>query len=195
MLKSLITATLCMATTAAFAQENDPWAFEEGSEAKSWNLFAEIPATFEATVVDLLCEVAGNCVENCGDGRRQLGLLRSADNMLIYPNKNAQSSFNGATADLLPFCGQVVEVDGLILDDPDLGATNIYLLQTIRLAGEPEWQKANQWTKVWAENHPGADGKGPWFRRDPRVLAEIAREGYFGLGLEKDEDLKDIIYE
>lgn len=194
MLKSLLTTTLCLLTTSAFAQDADPWAFEEGSEARSWNLYAEIPATFEATVVDLLCEVAGNCVDNCGDGNRQLGLLRSADNVLVYPNKNAQTSFNGAVADLLPYCGQVVEVDGLILDDPDLGAANIYLVQTIRLAGETEWQKANQWTKVWAENHPDAGGKGPWFRRDPRVLAEIAEEGYFGLGLAEDEAIKDVVF-
>lgn len=195
MLKLLMSSALCLVTSTAFAQEADPWAFEEGSEAKSWNLFAEIPATFEATVVDLLCEVAGQCAEDCGGGKRQLGLLRSADGVLIYPNKNSQAAFTGASAELYPYCGQVVEVDGLILDDPDLGATNIYLLQTIRVAGETEWVKANQWTKVWAENHPEADGKGPWFRRDPRVLAEIAEEGYFGLGLEKDEELKAVIFE
>ncbi len=194
-MKYVLTAALCLATTAAIAQENDPWAFEEGSEARSWNLYAEIPATFEATVVDLLCEVAGNCVDNCGDGKRQLGLLRTADSALIYPNKNNQTSFNGAVADLLPYCGQTVEVDGLILDDPDLGATNIYQLQTIRLAGETEWTKANQWTKAWEAANPGAEGKGPWFRRDPRVLAEIAEEGYFGLGLEQDEVIKDAIFE
>lgn len=194
MLKSVLTTALCVMTSAALAQDVDPWAFEEGSEARSWNLYAEIPATFEATVVDLLCEVAGNCVDNCGDGNRQLGLLRSADNVLVYPNKNAQTSFNGAVADLLPYCGQVVEVDGLLLDDPDLGATNIYLVQTIRLAGETEWQKANQWTKAWETRHPDADGSGPWFRRDPRVLAEIAAEGYFGLGLEEDEALKDVVF-
>lgn len=194
MLKSLLTTMLCLLTTTVVAQDADPWAFEEGSEARSWNLYAEIPATFEATVVDLLCEVAGSCVENCGNGNRQLGLLRSADNVLVYPNKNAQTAFNGAVADLLPYCGQVVEVDGLILDDPDLGATNIYLVQTIRLAGETEWQRANTWTKAWDAAHPDAAGEGPWFRRDPRVLAEIAAEGYFGLGLEEDEALKDVVF-
>lgn len=191
----LIASVLCLATSSLFAQEADPWAFEEGSEAKSWNLFAEIPATFEATVVDLLCEVAGQCTDDCGGGRRQLGLLRSADGVLIYPNKNNQPAFTGASVELYPYCGQTVEVDGLILDDPDLGATNIYLVQTIRLVGETEWVKASRWTDVWAENNPEAEGKGPWFRRDPRVNAEIAEEGYFGLGLERDEELKDAIFE
>ncbi len=195
MLKAAMTLTLGFCTTAAMAQENDPWAFEEGSEARSWNLYAEIPATFEAKVVDILCELTGDCSDNCGDGRRQLGLLRTADDALVFPNKNAQTAFNGAVADLLPFCGQMVEVDGLILDDPDLGAQNIYLVQTIRLAGAPEWTPANQWTEAWAAANPDADGPGPWFRRDPRVLAEIAREGYFGLGLERDEELKAELFE
>jgi len=31
--------------------------FSHGSEAKRWNLYAEVPARFEAKVVDLLCEV------------------------------------------------------------------------------------------------------------------------------------------
>jgi len=184
-----------MAATPAFAENHDLYPFEEGSEARSWNLFAEQPARFEATVVDIICEVAGDCVDNCGGGARQLGLVRSVDNVLVYPNKNSQAAFTGATVELLPYCGQEVEVDGLLLEDEYVGAINIYLVQTIRALGEDEWVKANQWTKVWAENNPDAEGKGPWFRRDPRVLAEIAREGYFGMGLEQDEEIKDFLFE
>ncbi|UWQ99308.1 hypothetical protein K3729_00460 [Rhodobacteraceae bacterium S2214] len=168
--------------------------FEEGSEARSWNLYAEYPARFEATVVDLLCEVAGQCTDNCGDGRRQLGLLRSVDGVLVYPNKNSQTVFSGATVELLPYCGQDVEVDGLELYDEDLGAVNIYLVQKIRRVGEDEWVTANNWTKNWAEENPDAAGRGPWFRRDPRVLSEIAAEGYFGLGIAEDEALKDVVF-
>lgn len=184
-----------LAATPVFAEEHDLYPFEAGSEARSWNLFAEQPARFEATVVDIICEVAGDCVDNCGNGARQLGLVRSVDNVLVYPNKNSQAAFTGAAVELLPYCGQEVEVDGLLLEDEFLGAQNIYLVQTIRALGEDEWVKANQWTKVWAENNPDAAGKGPWFRRDPRVLAEIAREGYFGLGLEQDEEIKDFLFE
>ena len=79
-----------------------------------------------------------------------------------------------------------VEVDGLMIEDPDLGATNVYLVQTIRTVGESEWVKANTWTKKWAEAHPEAKGKGPWFRRDPRVTAKIEENGYLGLGLDVD---------
>ena len=189
-MKQLLAAVLVAGAAPAVAQD-----FSEGSEAKTWNLYAEVPTRFEAKVVDILCEITGDCPENCGGGVRQLGLLRAADNVLVFPNKNSQPAFTGAAEELLPFCGQDVEVDGLLLDDPDLGATNVYLVQLIRKKGEDEWTKANQWTKRWAVKHPEAKGKGPWFRRDPRVLAEIAEEGYFGLGLDRDEEIKDEVFE
>jgi hypothetical protein len=47
--------------------------------------------------------------------------------------------------------------------------------------------KANTWTKNWNAKHPEAKGKGPWFRRDPRVNAEIAANGHLGLGLTPEE--------
>lgn len=49
--------------------------YSAGSEAKSWNLLGEEKARFTAKVVDLLCELGGDCADNCGEGRRQLGLL------------------------------------------------------------------------------------------------------------------------
>ena len=181
---------LAMTPITAAAQD-----FSEGSEARSWNLWAEQPARFEATVVDILCELTGDCPNNCGDGNRQLGLVRAVDDVLVFPNKNSQTNFAGAAQELLPYCNQPVEVDGLLLEDEELGAHNIYLVQTIRAAGSEEWVKANSWSKKWAENHPDAEGRGPWFRRDPRVLQEIAAEGYFGLGLEEDEEIKDLLFE
>jgi hypothetical protein len=160
--------------------------FSAGSEAKSWNLYAESPARFEAQVVDLLCTMTGDCPADCGGGTRQLALLRSDDNVLVFPMKNNQPAFTGAANELQPFCGKMVEVDGLMITDPDIGAQNVYLVQTIREVGATEWIKANRWTKDWAAAHPEAAGPGPWYDRDPRVQAEIATGGYFGLGLEQD---------
>ncbi len=173
--------------------------FSEGSEAKPWNLYAEIPATFEAQVVDLLCTVAGDCANECGDGR-QLGLLRSADGALVYPNKNSQAAFTGAAVELAPYCGKTVDVDGLLIEDEDFPIKNVYLVQKIREAGSEDWVKANQWTKVWGKANPDAktvDGKskGPWFRRDPRVQAAIAESGYTGLGAEADAALIKELFE
>ena len=179
-------AALAVAALPLVAQD-----FSEGSEARPWDLIGEQPARFEAKVVDILCELTEDCADNCGNGNRQLGLLRSIDNVLVFPNKNSQPAFTGAVQELVPYCNQVIEVDGLLIEDEFVNATNIYLLQRILPPGAEEWVRANSWTKVWAENHPEAAGKGPWFRRDPRVLAEIAREGYFGLGLARDEEIKD----
>ncbi len=159
--------------------------FSEGSNARSWNLYAEQPATFEAEVVDLLCDLTGDCPADCGAGKRQLGLKRTADGVTVLPLKNSQPAFSGAATDLAPFCGQTVTVDGLLIEDPDLNVSNVYLVQTITPAGG-ETVKANQWTKVWAKMNPEAKGKGPWFRRDPRIKDIIASEGYLGLGLEED---------
>ena len=155
--------------------------FSEGSEAREWGLFAEQKARFTATVTDPLCELAGDCAPDCGGGARQVALVREADGVMVLPLKNAQTAFNGAVTDLLPFCGQAVEVDGLLITDEEIGARNVYLVQRIRPEGG-EWRRANTWTDAWAERNPGADGPGPWFRRDPRVLAEIEEEGWLGYG-------------
>ncbi|MEM9584905.1 MAG: hypothetical protein AAGA08_17465 [Pseudomonadota bacterium] len=181
MMKRLIAACLVVASPLSAAD------FSEGSNAKSWGLFGESMATFEAEVVDLLCNVAGDCANACAEGR-QLGLLRTADGELIFPQKNRQTSFNGAGTDLLPYCGKKVDVDGLMIEDEDLpGAQNIYQIQFIKEAGSAEWNKANTWTKGWAAKHPEAKGKGPWFRRDPRVKAAIEADGYLGLGMTHEE--------
>jgi hypothetical protein len=176
MWKLLIPALLLAAP--ATAQEGP---FSAGSEARSWNLAWEEPARFEATVVDMLCEVAGDCANECAPGR-QLGLLRHADGVLTYPNKNGQPAFTGASVELLPFCGLEVEVDGLLIEDEYVGATNVYLVQMIREIGTEEWTTANAWTGAWADANPDAAGEGPWFRRDPRVLALIEADGYLGTG-------------
>lgn len=180
-MKHFIALFIALATPLA-AQD-----FSEGSKAKTWNLYGEIPARFEAEVVDVLCTLTGDCPDNCGDGTRQLGLVRSADDVLVFPLKNNQPAFTGAATDLLPYCGQTVTVDGLLIEDEDLNAQNLYLVQTVTTA-DGTVNKANRWTKEWAKANPDAAGKGPWFRRDPRINDIIAREGYLGLGLEADAE-------
>ncbi len=165
--------------SAAMAQEGP---FSAGSEAQSWNLAWEEPARFEAAVVDMLCEVAGDCANECGAGR-QLGLLRTADGVLTYPNKNNQGIFTGAAVDLAPFCGMQVEVDGLMIEDEFIGATNVYLVQRIRVVGDEAWTSADGWTAAWAATNPEAAAlEGRWYRNDPRVAAMLEEGGYLGTG-------------
>ncbi len=161
--------------------------FSAGSEANSWGLLGEENARFEATVVDVLCELGGDCPVDCGGGARQLGLLRSLDGVLVMPMKNGQPVFSGAVADLLPYCGETVEVDGLLVGAPEATPAKFYQVQTIRRLDEAEAAPANRFTKAWAEANPEAAAEGgDWFRADPDVRARIEAEGYLGLGPETD---------
>lgn len=187
-----IIAALLAAPIATFSPIAPASAAEE-CEVKSWNLSGQKKACFSAKVVDLLCEVAGDCPANCGNGNRQLGLLRTDNGKLVYPQKNLQQSFNGPVADLQPHCGKTVDVRGWMVGDEETlkGAAQLFQVQWIRSAGG-KWAKANKWTKDWAKKNPDSKGKGPWFRRDKRVKAEIEENGYLGLGAKADvEFIKD----
>lgn len=169
--------------------------YSDGSQAKEWGLLGEEKALFDAKVVDLLCELTGDCPANCGDGQRQMGLVRAADGALILPLKNGQAAFSGAATDLAPYCGQTVGVDGVLVGDADQTAVKYYMVQFVRAEGADKWVKANRWTKEWAKRNPDAKGKGPWFRRDPRVKAMIEADGYLGLGLETDRAFIEYLFE
>lgn len=179
--------TLLIATPALAEGE-----FSEGSAAKGWGVYGEEPALFTGKVVDIVCELAGDCVDDCGAGKRQMGIIREADDVLVLVAKNSQAAFTGAAAELAPFCNQMVEVDGNLVGDAEYTPVKFYQIQTIRPVGTEEWTKANQWTKVWNAEHPEFEGvKGPWFRKDARIAEQIEAEGYLGLGAEIDEAFKE----
>ncbi len=170
-----------LATTGVFAAD-----FSKNSKAKKWGLTGEEKATFSGKVVDVMCELSGDCADNCGNGNRYLGIVREADNQLVYVLKNRQTAFNGPVVDLLPYCNKQVDVDGVLVGEDDVVKAKFYLVQLIREKGAAEWNKTTLWIKDWAKKHPDAKGKGAWFRRDPRVAKQIAKEGHFGLGHEAD---------
>jgi hypothetical protein len=186
-MKRIILAIVLLAASPALAEGE----FAAGSKAKSWNLSGEEKALFEGKVVDALCALTGDCPADCGAGKRQMGIIRAADGRFLLVNKNGQPAFTGATVDLAPYCGQTVEVDGLLVGDPEitpgLGDAKVFQVQTIRASGAGKAVKTNLWTKDWAKRNAGAGGKGPWFRRDPNVAAEIEANGRLGLGAEADQ--------
>lgn len=185
-------AGLLAALPPAFAPAGE---WSAGSQAKEWGLVGEEKARFGAKVVDVLCELAGDCPADCGGGRRQLGLLRE-DGALVAPLKNRQAAFTGAAVDLYPFCGKEVEVDGLLVGDEDQTPVKFYMVQLIRERGAETWTKTNRWTKEWRRRHPELKGrKGPWFRRDPRILKAIEEHGYLGLGAEADKAFMEQYFE
>ena len=147
--------------------------------ADEWDLPNEQTARFEAKVVDVLCELSGDCPEKCGAGERQLGLLRE-DGTLVLAMKNA-GAFTGAVNDLIGFCGKRVIADGLLAE---ARGTRIFALQYVRLAPDGDWDCANKFVRDWgeAQGKKVADcGFSKWFREDPTIGALIEAQGKLGL--------------
>lgn len=153
--------------------------------ASSWGLPNEEITRFDAKVVDVLCELNGDCPSDGGAGRRQLGLLTD-DGALVLPVKNS-TAFSGTQVELLPFLGKRVTADGLFMTNHGY---RIFALQFVREAPNGEWRGANRFLKAWAEeNGVSVDSEeaNQWFRHDPRVKALIESQGKLGLGLDADK--------
>jgi hypothetical protein len=135
-------------------------------------------------VVDILCELTGDCPADCGAGKRQLGLLRD-DGSLVLPLKN-QVIFAGVAAELIDFCARRVVADGLMVTNR---GHSVFALQFVKAAPDGKWQRANRFLPKWAKAN-GLAATDPktkrWFENDPRVQDLIARDGKLGLGLEAD---------
>ena len=97
--------------------------------AEEWGLIGEEVTRFEATVVDVLCELTGDCPASCGGGDRQLGLVTD-EGRLVLAFKNFVA-FAGASAELIDFCGKRVTADGLFATNR--GVT-VFALQFVREA-------------------------------------------------------------
>lgn len=153
--------------------------------ASSWGLPNEEETRFEAKVVDLLCELTGDCPAQCGAGKRQLGLLMD-DGKLILTNKNS-APFAGTVDELIDFCGKRVQADGLF--STNRGYT-FFALQFVREAPDGKWRGANRFVPKWAAaNGVKADSKAAqqWFRNDPRVKKLLGENGKLGIGLEAEK--------
>jgi len=148
--------------------------------AESWGLPGEEKTRFEATVVDALCGLTGDCPAQCGGGKRQLGLLTDAGEMIL-PLKNVVP-FAGAADELAEFCGMRVVADGLFATNRGM---RVFALQFIRRAPDGEWRRANRFQADWAAAN-GVAANSPqaqeWFRNDPLVQQVIAAGGKLGTG-------------
>jgi hypothetical protein len=155
------------------------------SQAENWGLQNEQATVLAGKVVDVACELTKDCPAQCGAGRRQLGLLMAGGRLVLIV-KNGQPLFNGAVADLLPYCNKSVEVDGLMAGNE---TTRVFQLQLIREQGAADWAKTERWTKEWQERNPSlADKWEEWFYHDPRVTKEIDARGHLGLGAAADRE-------
>ncbi|MGI9412391.1 MAG: hypothetical protein ACR2PM_01905 [Hyphomicrobiales bacterium] len=150
--------------------------------AQEWGIDNEVKTRVDAKVVDLLCEVTGQCAANCGDGKRQLGLLLD-DGRLVPVVKNFDI-FAGGTADLIQFCGKKITADGLMINNPKMP---MFAIQFKRLAPDGKWSRANGWGKDWSKRNGGKKSN-QWFKSDPLVLKTLKDDGVYGIpGLKPEE--------
>lgn len=158
---------------------------DDARAAQEWGLIGEEKARFEAKVVDVLCELTGDCPAGCAAGKRQLGLLTD-EGRLVLPVKNF-TPFSGAVDELIDFCGKRVLADGLFTTNR--GYT-IYALQFVKELPDGKWRRANRFLPKWAKRfgfEPGGPEAKRWFRNDPRIKALIAENGKLGLGPAADK--------
>jgi len=164
-------------------------AFGHANAAEEWGLPKEKVARFEAKVVDVLCELTGDCPPDCGAGKRQLGLL-DGTGRLVLPLKN-QVPFAGAAWELIDFCGKQVVADGLFTTNR--GYT-VFALQFIRETPDGKWRRANRFQRRWASEN-GLPVDSPkverWFANDPEIREAIAAQGRLGLGPAADKAYSD----
>lgn len=173
-MKNTLLACALIATTSLSAHS--------AHAASSWGIDHEKITRVDAKVVDLLCEITGNCVAKCGNGKRQLGLLFD-DGRLVPVVKNSEP-FAGATPDLIRFCNKKVTADGLMISSPKMP---LFALQFKRLAPDGKWSRANQFGKDWSRAN-GGKKPGQWFRQDIIVKKLIREQGILGIpGLKPEE--------
>ena len=171
MMKGVIATTTVLAASASIALGAEGWGIDHEKEVR-----------VEAKVVDLLCAVTGECTNNCGGGKRQLGLLFD-DGRLVPVVKNFDI-FAGATDDLQPFCGKRITADGLMISNPKMP---LFALQFKRLAPDGTWSRANQFGKTWSAVNDGKEA-GSWYKHDARVLGTLKESGVYGIpGLKPQE--------
>jgi len=175
--KLFLIALMAISTTAFTARVQ---------AAEEWGLPEEQISRFEAKVVDVLCELTGDCPKDCGSGRRQLGLV-NGEGKLILPLKNSVI-FAGTTDELIGFCGKQVIADGLLTTNR--GYT-VFALQFVKEVPNGKWQRANRFLPKWTKKNglaPNSKKANRWFDHDPKVRALIDKEGKLGLGLKADKE-------
>jgi hypothetical protein len=145
------------------------------SAAEEWGIDGEKKVRFEARVVDILCELTGNCPADCGAGKRQLGLLKD-DGTLIFAVKNVDI-FAGAANDLIGYCGKRIVADGLLIGNPKM---KMFALQYSKPVPDGKWRRANQFGKDWSKAN-GGKAAGQWFKNDATIKRIIAARGVYGI--------------
>ena len=149
-------------------------------EVQKWGISGVEVAEFSGEVVDVLCELSGNCTDECGAGTRQLGIKTSQGTVLIAKDVNY---YSGAAEELWPFCNQELTVNGQFTESLN---TRVFQIQNVRKPNGP-WMKTQRFLETWAEtNDESLAVAKDWYYHDKRVNAILEKDGRLGLGQEAD---------
>lgn len=152
-------------------------------EVAAWPVTKAEESALSGTVVDVLCELNGNCAENCGEGKRQLAIKTESQGTVLV-SKNL-TNYSGAADELWPFCGELVEVNGLFTDHKGV---RFFQAQNIREPGG-QWKQTTNYLQAWSNRSGQSQSLAEdWQYHDPRVKAIIERDGRLGLGIDADSD-------
>jgi len=152
-------------------------------EVSAWPISNAEERALSGTVVDVLCELNGNCTDSCGDGKRQLA-LKTEEAGIILVSKNL-TNYTGAADELSPYCDQVVDVNGLFTEHRGV---RFFQVQNIKPSGG-QWQRATRYLQTWSERSgKPASQASSWQDNDERVKEIIERDGVLGLGKEADQE-------
>ena len=152
-------------------------------EIASWPVTNAEKSGITGEVVDVQCELTGNCADNCGAGSRQLAIKTDElGTVLVAKNLN---NYSGGVDELLPFCGQLVDVNGLFTEHQGV---RFFQVQNVRSPGGA-WVKATRYAQAWAERSGKAPSlAGSWEVHDDRIKEVLERDGRLGLGPEADQE-------
>jgi len=150
-------------------------------EVSSWPITNAETNELSGQVVDVMCELGGNCADNCGDGTRQLAIkTETLGTVLVSKNLN---NYSGGADELSPFCNQNVTINGLFTEHQGV---RFFQVQNIRPPGG-SWQRANRYLQAWSERS-GKPPSNDWQDQDERVREIIERDGRLGLGPDADDE-------
>lgn len=151
-------------------------------EVQKWGISGAEVGELSGEVVDVLCEVSGNCTDQCGAGTRQLGIKTKQGTVLIAKDFNL---YTGAAEELWPFCNQQLVVNGQFTESVN---TRFFQIQNVRKPNGP-WMSTKRFLETWAEaNGETLAVANDWYRHDKRVNAIIEKDGRLGLGPEADSE-------
>lgn len=143
---------------------------------ETWGIPHERLTILAGTVVDVLCVLKGDCPPSCGGGRRQLGVLIRDGTLRLVAKGNID--FASPAADLLPYCGKEVEIDGLMVENPHV---TLFFAQGVRPAGSAvPFEPADRFLERWKARTWLHDAE-EWWRADPDANRIIAEDGPYGI--------------